>query len=63
MCGLINGAAYLQAKGIDALLAGAMLRDAPADDARGAASIFPRPESRPGHATSADPVLDRNPFD
>jgi general secretion pathway protein C len=61
VCALLNGAAYFQAKGIDALVSAVFLRDEatpshPFDS-------LPRPISRPDHATSADPVLRRNPFD
>jgi general secretion pathway protein C len=62
VCALLNGAAYFQAKGIDALVSAALLRDGP-PPAAVAQKDFPRPASWSGHATSADPALERNPFD
>src|ERR1700742_2412401 len=61
VCALLNGAAYFQAKGIDALVSAALLTDGPKPAAM-ARKDFPRPARPPGQATSAAPALEPTPF-
>jgi general secretion pathway protein C len=63
VCGLINVAAYFQAKGINALVSTVLIRSESTSEPPIESVSFPRPTSWPEHETSADPALARNPFD